>query len=247
MQEINTKVKRINWRTVLDILVSLSTIVSLLVVYGTLREMQIQRDKAYSPLIVIEDTQVHIDWNGNAKDDLVSEPASINPLVKDGDVVNPIMVKVNALNIGIGVANKIQVTINLEELFYDMVEELNKNSHSDSLRYELNRDDNILYFFDGTKSLGSNEKINSVKLYLLPNAEENYTIGIPPLLNSIVKEFFVQGIQSSLKNYSFTLNVTYQDIQGKDYSSEIELYCEPLLSSYEADGSGYATYQIKSK
>jgi hypothetical protein len=215
------------WKTVLDTLVSLSTIVSLFIVYGTLREMQIQRDRAYSPLIIIEDTKVHINWDGIASDDGVSASVGINPLVKDGDVVNPVMVSVNARNIGVGAAKKIHVTINSEKLIYDMIETLNKNLKYESKKYELNKDGDILYLFNGTNSLGANEIIYSDKPFLLPNAEENFTIGIPPLLNSIVKEFYVKGLQELIKNFPITLNVAYQDIQGKKYSSEIKLYYEP--------------------
>lgn len=49
-----------HWKTALETTVAISTIASLLVVFWTLQEMQIQRDRAYSPCIVIEDKQVPI-------------------------------------------------------------------------------------------------------------------------------------------------------------------------------------------
>lgn len=236
-----------HWKIALDTAVTITTVTTLLVVFLTLKEMQTQRDRAYSPFIIIEDTQVHIDWNGIASDDGVSMSVGENPLVKDGDIVNPMVVSVNAQNIGVGVAKQIHVTINTEKLLYDMIDALNKNTQYNPLRYKLNEDGGVLYLFKGTNSLGSSKITYSDKLYLLPNAEESFNIVIPPLFISVVEEFFVENLRELLENYPLTLNVSCQDIQEKDYPSEIRLFCEPLLLTYGTDGSGYATYKIKSK
>ncbi len=235
------------WKCALDTAVALSTIASMLLVFWTLKEMQIQRDRAYSPLIVIGDTRVHIDWNGITSDDGVSEHVDENPLVEDGDTVNPMMVSANARNIGVGVAKKIHITINIEKLLYEMVEDLNNNIQHESLRYKLLKDGEILYLSNGTESLGSSQIMYLDKLYLLPNAEESFIMVIPPLLTSLVREFYIEGLQELLENYSFIVNVSYQDIQEKEYTTEIRMFFEPFISAHGSDGSGYATYQIKSK
>lgn len=71
---INQFFKWKHWKPALDTAVAVSTVATLLVVFWTLKEMQIQRDRAYSPFIIIEDMQVHIDWDKIALDDDVSIP-----------------------------------------------------------------------------------------------------------------------------------------------------------------------------
>ena len=137
---INKLFKWKYWKSALDTAVSVSTIATLLVVFWTLKEMQIQRERAYNPYIVVVDTQVHIDWDGIVSDDSVSTPAGKNPLIKDGDIVNPTVIIVNARNIGVGVAKRIHVTIDTEKLLYDMVDALNQNAQYNPSRYKLSED-----------------------------------------------------------------------------------------------------------
>ncbi len=243
-RKINTIIRK--WKIILNVLVSLSTIFSLILVFVTLREMQIQRDRAYTPLIVIEDTQVNIEWNGCGSDD-GSMPVGKNPLVKDANDVNPTMITVKASNIGVGVAKKIRVTINTEKLLYNMFDTLNKETQYNPIRYELNKDGDQFCYYDGTKNFIADIATYYEKNYLLPNAKEGFTIEISSVLTNIVKAFFIEGEGELLENYPITLKVSYQDIQGKDYTSEIKLILKEISLDYGSDGSGYATYQIKSK
>ena len=235
-----------HWKNTLDTVVALSTVATLIVVLLTLNEMQIQRDKAYIPFIIVEDTQVHIEWDGTESDD-GAVPAGENPLVEDGDKVNPMTVPINARNIGVGVAKQIHITVNMEELLYEMVDALNQNAHYVQPHYKLNEDGGTLYFLKGNDSIGSNKTIYFDKLYLLPNAEESFSIGIPPLFIIVVREFFIENSHDLLKNYPLVFNVSCQDIQGKDYTSQIKLFFELSFLTNGSDGSGYATYNIKSK
>jgi len=209
--------------------------------------MQIQRDRAYSPLLVVEDTEVNIEWDGTNLEDCVSTTAKKNPFIKDDDIVNPIIVSVNARNIGVGVAKNIHVAINAESILYDMVDLLNHVTQYNPPCYELFSDGGVLYFNNGKAVVGSNRINYTDKLYLLPNAEESFSIAIPPLLLNVVREYYIEGKHDLLSNYLIVLNVFYQDIQGKDYNSEIRLYFETLYAAFDPTGSGVATFRIRSK
>lgn len=231
-----------HWKAVLETSVAISTVATLFVVYWTLKEMQIQRDRTYSPFIIIEDTQVHIDWNEIEAGDhaLVDK----NPLVKEGETVNPVLVSVNVQNIGVGVATQIHTIIDAKKLLYDMVDALNQNIEHDSVQYKIHEDEGVLYFSNGGKTLGSGPITQTNRLYLLPNGEDSLIIGISPLFTMIVREFFIQDLGNMLEDYPLTLSISYQDVQGISYSSELTLLCEPVFLTYRGDGSGYATYKI---
>lgn len=235
-----------HWKTLVDTCVALSTIVTLLVVFWTLQEMQIQRDRAYAPFIVIEDTQAHIAWKGISSDNSADTPVRENPLVKDGDAVNSIVISVNVRNIGVGVAKNIRITINSENLLYDMVETLNQKTRYDPPGYELFEDGGL--YFDNWGVITSSQKVNIIeKLFLLPNNEESFPISLPPIYTDIIREFYVNSLDDMLGSYPLTVNVSYQDIQEKNYHIKIKLYVERLHLGYGNDGSGNATYKIRSK
>jgi len=132
-----------HWKALLDTAVALSTVFTLIIVFWTLKEMQIQRDRAYAPFIIVENTQVHVAWSGYPSD---GTPVKKNPFINEDDIENSLFISLNIRNIGVEVAKNICISINIENLIYNMVDGLDKKTGYDTRRYKLLEDGDIFLF-----------------------------------------------------------------------------------------------------
>ena len=171
-----------HWKATLEAFVAVSAIISTLLVYFTLREMQIARDNTYAPCLIIEDSKVNIRWDGPG---VVSQTKDeINPLMSDGETENPLVVPFHVKNIGIGIAKNVHIEINVESTMSRWVDLLNKKliNKPDICTYTFENDMGVLYFDNGSKRVGSSPEMVGEKLYLMANAADDLQCAFSPLL-----------------------------------------------------------------
>jgi hypothetical protein len=224
-------------KTAFEILVAISTIVSMVLVFFTLREMQIARDRSYAPKLVIEDKDVSIAWSSSNETDSSS---MANPYVSDDEMINPLSVRIKCYNIGVGVAQDIQLHFpvnNFENLFNYLETQFPNND------YKYEQFGNMVWYTIDGVGFGIPATPNFSKVYLLPNAEETFEFGLSFYLD-IVREIYVKSGTGVLGIPNIQLIVSYKDIQGKLYEENILLGIENIIMGSDENGNGYATYRI---
>lgn len=236
-----------HWKAALEVFVAISTIISMLLVYLTLREMQIARDNAYAPCLIIEDSKVNIRWDGS--ESAAQTKDEKNPLMSEGETENPLLVPFHVKNIGVGIARNVHMEINVENTMRGWVDLLNKElvNKSGVYPYKLKNDSGVLYFDNGCHPVGSNPIIVGEKLYLMANAADDLQCAFSPLMVLCINEFIINWKDELLSANPIRVYITYQDVQGKNLSTELFLYVDIDFLSRESDGSGYATYTIWAK
>ena len=236
-----------HWKATLEAFVAVSAIISMLLVYFTLREMQIARDNAYAPCLIIEDSKVNIRWDGSEAASQTKDEK--NPYMSDGETENPLFVPFHVKNIGVGIAKNVHIEINVEKTMSGWVDLLNKElvNKPGVYTYTLKNDSGVLYFDNGSQPMGSNPEMVGEKLYLMANAADDLQCAFSPLMALCIKEFIVNGQSDLLSDNPIRVYISYQDVQGKNLSTELFLYVDMNFLTLAPDGSGYATYTIRVK
>ena len=154
MKNKNYKMKKIINKQTFDYIVGIFTILSVVLVYYTLREMQIERNNAYMPVMVAETRDVTIWWGDQKK------VVKNNPLMKEKNMSsNPSAIPMTVYNIGVGVAKNMNVKID-SACIDEMIEYLNKYDSKNTYKYEKGKDISQIYINNKSEFvLKSNENL----------------------------------------------------------------------------------------
>lgn len=236
---LNTKlilvVRWRHWKSVFRSLTIISTVFSMLLVYFTLKEMQIQRDRSYAPDIIFEECEISFSWIGNENPNQSIIPS------KDDEESN--LFKLNVLNVGVGVAKNIRISLDVEKALQPWADILNKEVYENN-DYYFENDDGTLYIKDENKRVGSNALVKWDKLYLLPNATESGSFIVSPLFPVVIKEIIINGKYSFLTDHPITIDLEFEDIQGKQYRKSVKFGIQVIFREEDDDGNGHAIYRI---
>ncbi len=218
---------------VVNFLVSISSIISVILVFITLKEMQIQRDNTYLPNIIFETKQVDLVW-GN------QEYIHENPFIISTENVNPTSIEIGSLNIGVGVAQNICFSFS-ESSFTDLLELLIALDTENKYSYKTSKNSMEIKVNDKTTIYSSSE---TKKPFLLPNAEEKFSIYIPFHYTKLINRIYEIGNGELIDMPDIQLNIIFNDIQGKQYNELVFLAIKPLYLVSDMNGNGSLSYQI---
>lgn len=229
------------------------TFLSLIGVLLTLKEMQVERNAAYNPTILMNASDFSISWDSNGQEEwLASLSDTLNSSYEvnnDGSITGTISLPVNifpnngvesftAINLGVGAAKDIYFEWDQNNLsrLSEYLTECNP-SKSDFCTFG----ESVVFSFD--KGLVVTDIDSSIRLmYMLPNAAETYTLPLPTAYSILIHE--IMKCSTLPKDMYIVLYAEYTDIQNN--SMKDAFYVVLSRTGYESaeDNSGSAMYQL---
>lgn len=229
------------------------TFLSLVGVLLTLREMQIDRDTAYKPTILMNAVDYQISWNARGEEEWVStlskESDSSQTVNGDGKITGTISLPVHifpgdglesfaVVNIGVGVA---------KDVYFEWDE--NNISYLCNYLAECNPAKSDFCTFGESAAFTFEERIvvtdldRSVRLmYMLPEATEEYTLPLPAAYSILIHEIMKCAVLSEPPH--IVLYAEYSDVQGKNNRDIFYVTINRKLYENALDNSGSASYQL---
>lgn len=231
MKSIKESISELSTDNKISIIGHILTLISLLLVFLTLLEMQIQRNRAYMPQIVAE-SQGEIIMNWKSKSDFL--------YLNDKEVGSHAYddITLDFYNIGTGTAKNIQF-----EWDDSNIENLTKNINNNSNNFTIYFNDDkrlVIKSIDTEMGLGGIDLTETTKLnFLASQNDKSYKIKVPREYLVCIKAMLIDQKQDILP--SLKLNVYYEDIQGKKYEQKffVNLEFNQLLSSSGNDNDDY--------
>lgn len=237
---IRTKINSLSLKETITMLTNFATIISVIVVLLTLREMQIQRNNAYRPDIVFETVSVHLIWGQHDEDHYPGY--SPNPFAK-GDF-NPHYLQIPSRNIGVGVAKNVTYSFDVSS-FTQLINYLNEIS--DENNYTYHEIDGALLVKNGYWERWTSIPYNPRVLYLLPNAEETYDFLIPEAYLELLENVYFSCGDEPHNIPDIEINLSFEDVQGVRYTSKVFLTIGTYFYWEDDDGNGSSSCQISMK
>ena len=171
------------------------------------------------PVMVAETRDVTIWWGDQKK------VVKNNPLMKEKNMSsNPSAIPMTVYNIGVGVAKNMNVKID-SACIDEMIEYLNKYDSKNTYKYEKGKDISQIYINNKSEFVFTSNENLYKRMYLLPNAEDNFDFFIPTHITILVKKVYeVFTKQNSEEpDLHIKLNFEYNDVQGLKYKRTIDL------------------------
>ena len=250
------KIRGIPLSDKIDIIMALLTLISVVLVGKTLTEMQIARDAAYHPCIVMNPIKEKAEWDKEGdllwlKDKTRSIESTYEEEGEDGEIYgtmklplfifNPSsLIKYSAVNIGVGAATEIQF------VWHD------ENSQT-LYKYLCSQDEkNKEFFVDGEKSdlfqcQETQFVLDKAKTYSLmfmeQEARDTYDLYFPvqySILSGMIMKNYASGTEPLP---IMLLTIQFKDIQNKTFQETIAITLTMVERNDNTDGSGNVTYQ----
>jgi len=221
--------------TITDI-ASIATLITTILVYITIREMQKQRQAAYKPLIFLNNSKdlyylfiFDPDENNNP---IFFSLVNDNILLEDREKVDKSQFRITAYNLGVGVATNIKVQFNFD--YSKFLEKIKEFTIYKNL--EIICGDNEISFrgLDCCVKLYLKNKDCKLFDYLLPvNIEKNtLQIQLPEpfkyLYSALIFSQYYSDKRQDLKIPDMELTITYNDIAGNIYKKGYVLKFKPF-------------------
>lgn len=230
-----------NWSPAAVIIQIMVSIVSVLLVFFTLNEMQVARDHAYLPDIYFEKTSFAITWDTNGLPSTNFIDDEIFKSFCGSTKYIDIIPKIELTNIGMGTAKNIHLewshSNNLKALT-DYLYTINKEA---LFTYEINDSFSIL-ISNGTTSQSTSRP--QLDITYMKNDSEDYAISIPYEYVECIRHICYNYSDDGLYLPNIKIVLSYFDIQGKEYRIEknIKIQLQVLLKN--PNKSGYAFFEI---
>lgn len=209
-----------------DYIIKIFSVASVILVYFTLKEMQIQRKNTYMPDIVFDRTKISFNWIKNPQEEFFQQ------------------FLIKSYNIGVGVAKNIKISLEISS-FVNLIEKLQKVDQE----YIYNYDNFTLRIIkkNGAKHILNTRLLISEKLYLLPNGNETWEIFIPYFIIIILNRIYEISEDLMSSTIGLIFNLSYTDVQGIKYYKKLILntYFETICIFEEKNenAEGYVTLQ----
>ena len=258
--------------TLISVFESIATVVSVFLILSTLQEMQIDRDNAYRPFIVIENTIIEIGEIRETNTPFTTNADSISsekPLVKNignykDDFDKQYAVKAKCLNIGVGTAKNVRFIIDHDTVINKWTSILNSGiAYYSKKTYEVRRYKSIFFIWEYE---WENKKPNSYKtsemifsdtrngapdnfqLFMLPNAEGETTFVLPGYVCTLLNLLYSADMsREPLLDNPLSIVIEFEDVQGKKYTNKyvvsFEEYDYPRTDNFNYKYSNY--YNMK--
>lgn len=239
----------------INIFMAFLTLLSVVGVIFTLHEMRVQRNASYNPSIVFNPVEVTFEWDKDGNESWITidnqKVESSTQINEDGSISGTIQIPIVSLmdsfteysvvNVGVGTAKNIVFhwNENNTQKLYEYLLLCSPEKSDFCVIGEMS--DN----FSINNTLVMTNKESKVQLmYMLPEAEETYSLLFPPQYTLLINEAIKSGGMKGDNNPYLTLKVSYQDIQGNTKSDLIIVLIKRTLLEEKPDGSGKATYQL---
>ena len=252
----HSKIKRI-YKTVVEIIQSFSTVLSVILFFLTLKEMQRERNTAYAPDLVVDSIEMGMVWDerGNLYDDLDKGPYSLQCWDKDGFYYNtePIL---QLYNIGLGNAKRITIEWDFGNDLLRFSELLNT---CDGICTSIEEPDEYCLNY-GFQINGSRDEVtygipieNNTVEYLIGSGQQYREIEFPQVYYNLLRETAI--IKTDEKNSRYLdaqsippihLLLSYYDIQGVYYSKRISIDITCNLLDGNPNSDGCCIYTLRS-
>ena len=251
----NNHKKQINWEFVGSIIAAGAAVISIIISIITVSQMIKDRNAAYRPSILINPVNYSFSWNENGSIDWIDSLITNNSIENDmevnsdGSISGTISIPVSfigdgveqftAVNVGVGSAKQVVFQwheSNIEKLYKYLIQcDATKEGF-------VNFDKSVVFDYNG-KIVGMGLPADMSLMYMLPEATEIYEIPLPTSYYLLIQEIIKAGGRSEDIPY-LLLSVTYDDIQGNEYT-DIFLICTKIqLLTQTATDSGNATFQL---
>lgn len=247
---------------IIDIIVAACTIVTLVIIYFTLREMKTQRHKLFEPHIFPSESKLFISCNNQLFGSLIKYGISVNENnIKESNDDAPY---IKLINVGHGIAKDILISISFDfnhsEYFVFLKDSFEKlspyikiNTNEKTCWIEERKDDELVF----ASSFPFETEISKKLDYLLPIKDTNefQKINIPNSINTAISltailfnqrfddrpsELFTK-LQKELK---IKLHLKYRDNLNKSYKESFLMTLD--ISDIRLDGkSGNMIYPVK--
>jgi len=244
----NEKDRTVRWEIIVSMITSVTAIISVFIAIITVCQMKSDRDAAYRPKILINPAQCEFSWDENGKSDWMDSMKNLgvqkdseesNDILQEGVVTSSIGVLLDTVNVGVGTANHIYFEW-LESNITKLNEYLIQCDSSKTDFMEI--DESIKLIYDD-KILGLNLPSTSAQMYMLPMAEESYSLLFPPAYYLLIQEIIKAGGNQDDIPY-IILSANYTDIQGKEYTDVFVFAVKITLRVEDTSGSGTASFQL---
>lgn len=205
----------------------LISIISTLLVFVTLLEMQTERIQAYKPFIVLEagtgGCTFELNEEENSQYQFAVFATNYSDLSLSGDVKIPIK------NIGVGVANKLEMVFTIDfsansKRFFQFEDEyraFNLDRYKDNNKIVVDR----RYMEENSFLNAPDVDVADEQLYyqsfILPNNQETLYVKLPVDYLAAVRHYMAYSHEIDVPPLYLTIN--YEDVQGVRYSQKFYL------------------------
>ena len=218
-----------------EILTAIVSVISVIMVFLTLHEMQVQRNNAYKPDIIFETSSVAFSLGDPEKID------SYDNIINSDTSLNPASINIPIRNIGAGIAKNLSLTITSDSYssWLSLLDELNSEKN-----YSFTKEGNRMIVSDGSKvvSLAANYTVK--KTFLLANAEEKYEFILPEHYTALLREMVQTKKQAMADIPNLEILISFEDVQGISYNKKVSLAIKEDFSVLDSENNGLATYKI---
>lgn len=215
---------QMNISTIFNIVSSIATAVSAVLVYVTLREMKKQRDTEYKPIIVIR-TKAEVEFSsqkGVSNPERMAKTKNYNghEMKIMGKGSETIIFKI--VNIGRGPANKIQYKINEADLIHFFEVEAMNNGDFYFVNEPASKQ--IKYGYRANKYFTWEYYEYKTTSYLLPGGNDVFEMYLPYSLIHILSNSLKNGYNGSFERFKIRIECNYEDIQSNSFSKTISIH-----------------------
>ena len=226
-----------------EIVTSLTAVISAIIVLLTLHEMQIQRNNAYMPDLIVETLYFIVTWGDTTQfNDMIKYYSTAHEME-----VNPARIKLHVRNIGVGVAKKLSLSMATDNYISWLLFLKKLNPEIQYSFKQINQ--SILEITKEGHKLIFNHCAEK-KPFLLESSKEVFDYGIinyTDLLCDIALSLTSKDKHNELLNIpDLKILASFEDVQGKKYNKEILLKTTFSFMSF-SDCNGYAGCQIEMK
>lgn len=238
---------------IMQIIMVLLTCLSLVGVFLTLHEMQIERDAAYKPTILMNAVDYQISWNANGEEEWVSslpnESNSSHEVNENGEITRTISLPVNifpnngletftVVNIGVGAAKDIYFKWDKNNIAYLC----NYLAECDPSKSDFCTFGESAAFSFGGRVVVTDVDRDVRLMYMLPEAAETYSLPLPTAYSILIHEIMKCSVLP--EPLHITLYAEYSDVQGKRFRDVFYVAVNRTFYTNETDNSGNASYQL---
>ena len=216
-------------------------VISMLLVWFTLREMQIERNNAYKPDIFFNETMLILTWDSEGAVVDINEVEVWDYYKENAEFVNTVP-RVEFENIGMGTAKYLR-------LQWDQTK--NMKTLTDYL-YTIKNDADFTYEIDKsylrTKSNGLEMQSSSkaqIEIAYMKNESEKQRIMLPFEYFDCLRHICYNYRDGGMFVPGIDIISTYQDIQGKEYKNTKTLQFKLETLTFNPEGSGWAVFTIR--
>lgn len=230
--------KRCSFISIIEIIIS---IISMVLVFFTLTEMQTARNNAYIPDIYFNKTLFGISWdqNGLISSDILNDEM-FEALSSDTEYINQVP-EIELINIGMETAKNIHLEWEHNDNMEKLTDYLYSKDEMASFSYEF--DNSMIFISSNDKIIGTTAKPSLDITYML-NEPQGDTILFPFEYFDCIRHICYSYEDGGLVLPDIKIMVQYLDIQGKKYCIEKTIRIQLLSLTRQPDNSGYAFFKI---